>query len=198
MKILCFTDTHGSSEAFSVLKSKSRTVDLLICCGDFTIFERNMNSILKKFNSLGKPMLIIPGNHEISSSVEKACEKFKNITYINKSYYADDNVLILGLEGNGFTLKDRQFEKDSKRLLRIIKQHKEKKVVLVTHAPPYGTAHDEIYEEHCGNESIRKFIEKVQPSYALCGHIHENNYSKDMIGKTKTLNPGPNGRFIRI
>lgn len=198
MKILCFTDTHGSSEAFNVLKAKSRTADLLLCCGDFTVFERNMKNILNKFSSLGKPILLIPGNHEISSNVRDACDKFKNITYINNSYYADDNMLILGLEGNGFSLRDRQFEKDSKKFLRIIKQHKGKKIILMTHAPPYGTAHDEIYDEHCGNESIRKFIEKVQPDYALCGHIHENNYSKDKIGKTDTLNPGPKGRFIKL
>ncbi len=38
----------------------------------------------------------------------------------------------------------------------------------------------------------------MQPDIALCGHIHENNGTEDLIGKTHVINPGPLGRLIEL
>ncbi len=198
MRILAFADIHGSSAAIRTLKKKSRNVDLILNLGDFTIFQSDMQKIIKKLDAFGKPQLIIPGNHEDEEDVEKALSKTKNMIYLNESYYATDELIVLAAEGNGFSFRDPVFEKAAKKLARVLKHHKGKKYILMTHAPPYGTSHDSLAEEHCGNKSIRDFIRKTGPDYALCGHIHENFYTKDRIKKTITLNPGPMGRIITI
>ena len=58
--------------------------------------------------------------------------------------------------GGGFAMKDKIFEKESKKFEEKIKQGD--KVVLVTHAPPHDTRLDVINKEHLGNKSIIKFI----------------------------------------
>ena len=72
---------------------------------------------------------------------------------------------------------------------------KENKIILVTHAPPYKTKIDEIWGEHAGNKSIRKFIEQTKPVLAVSGHLHEC-VGGDMIRKTRVINPGYKGKVI--
>ena len=64
MKILIFTDTHGSESAYKELKKKAKDVDFIICCGDVTIFENDIEKIMKKLSQLGKDVFIIHGNHK--------------------------------------------------------------------------------------------------------------------------------------
>ncbi|MGM5482211.1 MAG: metallophosphoesterase family protein [Nanobdellota archaeon] len=198
MKILAFTDMHGSMKAFNAIKKKSKKAELILCCGDFTIFEIEIEEIIKKLDSLEKPMLIIPGNHEKDSTVEKLCKRTNNLHYINGTYYEDNNILVFGAEGNGFSIRDKHFEKMAKKFKRVHKRNKNKPYILITHAPPYGTRHDLLIDEHCGNKTIRDFIKDTQPLYAFCGHIHENSYTKDTIEDTTTINPGPKGKIIEV
>ena len=198
MKILVFSDSHGSKSIMRKLKEKSKKVDLVLCCGDFTIFEQNLNNIIKEMDSWEKPILIIPGNHEYEDSVEKACSKSKNLIYVNESYYATDDLIVVGIEGNGFTIEDKKFKKTAKRLKRILAKHEDKKYILMTHAPPYKTKLDLLYEGHCGNKSVRDFIIDSKPIYAFSGHLHENSGKRDILGKTKVLNVGPIGKIINI
>lgn len=198
MKILAFTDIHGSSKAMQIIKTKSKNVDMIFCCGDITIFEQGLGKIIKNLDSLGKPVLIIPGNHETPEALEQECEKTKNIHFLDDSFFETNEYMILGAEGNGFSTEDKQFRKNSKKFKKILDKRKEKKFLLITHAPPYGTKQDLLMENHCGNKDIKKFIKETQPVYAFCGHIHENSYTKDKIGKTITINPGPKGRIINV
>ena len=107
-----------------------------------------------------------------------------------------DGHLFMGYGGGGFGFTDKNFEKIAERFKRLIRE--DDKVILVTHAPPYGTKTDKIGKEHCGNKSIRKFIEKEKPDLAICGHIHECAGKEDKIGKTKIVNPGWKGKILEI
>lgn len=198
MKVLAFTDMHGSLKAMQSIKSKSKSADMIFCCGDITIFEQDLEKIIKKLDSIGKPVLIIPGNHESPENLEDACEKTKNIHLLDDSFYETNEFIILGAEGNGFSTEDKQFRKNAKKFKKILAKRKGKKFLLITHAPPYETKHDLLMENHCGNKDIKKFIKETKPEFAFCGHIHENSYTKDKIGNTVTINPGPKGRLIKV
>lgn len=102
------------------------------------------------------------------------------------------------LEEGGFSLTDERFEKISKTWEKEIKENKDKKIILVTHAPPYGTKLDRALGEHCGNKSIAKFIKNNKVELAISGHFHENFGKRDKIGSTKLINPGPYGRLYKI
>ena len=141
---------------------------------------------------------IIHGNHEDASTFTKYSKKFSNIVFVHKRHFIADDVLFLGFGGGGFSAIDREFEKTSKKFRRIINDNKDKKIVLVTHAPPYKTRLDKIEDTYCGNKSIRKFAERNKIDLLICGHLHENFGKEDKIGKTKCINPGPFGKIVNI
>ena len=194
MKILAFVDLHGSNRALSELKEKAKKADIVICAGDISIFEENLDIILSKLNKFNLPILMIHGNHEDPVFLEKKCKKFKNIEFIHKKTKTIDDILFLGYGGGGFAKKDREFELWAKNFKNL----KNKKFVLITHAPPYKTKVDELVEGHAGNVSIRKFIEETKPLAAICGHLHENDGRVDNIGKTKVINPSYRGKIITL
>ena len=199
MKILAFTDIHGSLHAIRRIEQKIRTQkpDLLVCAGDISIFENGVMGILRKLNKLNKPLIIIHGNHEDASTFVKLSKSFKNINFIHKKHFIKDNVLFLGYGGGGFSIVDRDFERISHTFKKIIKDNNDKEIILVTHAPPYKTKLDRLVEGHCGNKSIRNFVEN-KIDLLICGHLHENFGKEDKIGKTKIINPGPFGKIIVV
>lgn len=192
MRILAASDIHGNLKALRELKEKSKFADLVLIAGDFTIFEQNIKQILTKINQLGK-VLIIPGNHESLKSIKYVNDYFPNIINIQEKIH-HHKVPIFGMEGNGFGTIDPYFEKISSQVLPIVKGQP---FILMTHAPPYKTELDKLERSsHCGNKSIRKFIERAKPKLAICGHIHENHGKIDQIKNTQIINPGPTGMLI--
>jgi len=201
MKLLAFTDTHGSLSALKRIEQKVKTQkpDLLVCAGDISIFEHGIIGITRKLNKLNKKIIIIHGNHEDASTFRKLSKLFKNITFIHKNYHIENGILFLGYGGGGFTLYDKEFDNTAKTKFRkIIKNNKDKKIILVTHAPPYKTRLDKLIQGHCGNKSIRYFVDKNRIDLLICGHLHENFGKEDKIKKTKYINPGPFGKIVEI
>ncbi len=200
MKILAFTDPHLSSFALKKIKSKvkKQKPDLLVCAGDISIFEQGLNIYLSKLNKLKIKTLMIHGNHEADKTLRKSCKRYKNLIFIHKKYYKQNNHLFLGYGGGGFSLVDPDFYKISKKFRKIIKKNKDKKIILITHAPPYKTKLDLVVGSHCGNKTIRNFIVKNKVDLHISGHLHENFNKKDKIKKTEIINPGPYGKIIKL
>lgn len=204
MKFLAVSDPHGSKKAFNAIKKKSKKVDYILLAGDFTIFGNNIRKIMKDYDSLDVPVLLIPGNHEIPEEVEAIAAKHDNLFYIDEMLVELGSTMIFAIEGNGFAQKDRHFEAVAKKLIPTIKKKKKEygkdfKLILMTHAPVYNTTTDKIWgDEHCGNDSIRKFIMKHKPLISIVGHIHETFGAEDTVGDTKVINPGPEGVVIEL
>lgn len=201
MKLLAFTDTHGSALALKRIehKVKSENPDFLVCAGDISIFEHGIARIFRRLNNLNKKIIMVHGNHEDNTTYTKYSNIFKNIIFIHKKYFIENNFLFLGYGGGGFSQRDREFEHLTKtRFKKIINQNKDKKIILVTHAPPYKTRVDKIGRNHAGNKSIRNFVENNRVDLHICGHLHENFGKEDKIGKTKIINPGPFGKIVEV
>ena len=198
MKLLAFTDMHLSLTAFAKLEKavKKQKPDFVVCCGDISIFEHNLDYIIKKLASLKCNILAVNGNHEDEHVMSKLCSKYPNINFIHRKSYIYGNYQFFGYGGDGFSYIDEDFEKLAKSFKRFAK--KDTKKILITHAPPYGTKLDILYGKHHGNKSIRNFIDQIKPALAICGHFHENFRVKHKLGKTLIVNPGPSGTLIRI
>jgi len=79
--------------------------------------------------------------------------------------------------------------------------------ILITHQPPYGyldlvknkEAPKTWNGKHAGSPIILDYINKHQPKYHICGHIHEGKGTVK-IGKTTVINAGHDGdhQFIEI
>ncbi len=201
MKILAFTDIHGSLHAIKRLEQKVKTQkpDLLVCAGDISIFEHGIIGILRKLNRLNKPLAIVHGNHEDDSTFRRLQKQFKNIIFVHKTHFMKENLLLIGYGGGGFSIADKEFEKiANNQFKKIIQKNRDKTILLVTHAPPYRTKLDKLVDGHCGNKSIRHFIEKSKIDFLICGHLHENFGKEDSIGKSKIINPGPFGKILVV
>jgi len=204
MKVLVFTDIHGDSLIISKLmqKVKKEKPDAMICAGDMTNFGFGLRSILKKFDSTGIPLFIIPGNHETDEEIRIYSRDMKNVRSIHLRPILFHSLYIIGCGGGGFTAQHAEFEMSEKKFADAMKKMKlqdhKYRTLIVTHQPPYKTELDLIFGEHVGSTSIRKFIREHQPDFCITGHIHENEGKQDHIGKTLVLNPGPLGKIMDI
>lgn len=196
MKILACVDVHGSFAALKKLNKKARSSDIVVCAGDLSIFEQHLDELVGMLDKLGKPVLVIPGNHETELALKNSCKKSKNVTYLHEKTFEREGYLFMGYGGGGFALVDNHFKQIARQFKRKIK--KGQKLILVTHAPPYGTKVDRIMGQHCGNKTIRQFIVKTKPDLVICGHLHETAGIEDKVSKTFIINPGPYGRVITI
>ena len=120
------------------------------------------------------------------------------MVFIHKSYYHQDNYIFLGYGGGGFSMVDKAFNKTGEKFKKTIKKNKDKKIIFVTHAPPYKTRVDLIVDNHCGNKTFKNFIVKNKVDLYICGHLHENFNKKDKIKNTLVINPGPYGKIVKI
>lgn len=196
MKILFFSDTHGDAKIMSELKVRSKETDICICAGDFTLMERNINEILKAFNSFGKKILLIHGNHEDEDRMREIIQAYKNIQFIHKAVHHIGDYVFMGYGGDGFSATDPAFEKVAK-FFRKESQGK-RRIIFVTHGPAYDTKIDVLGKEPRGNISYRAFIDDVKPHLAISGHLHENAGKHHKIGRTLFINPGKKGAVVEI
>ena len=197
MRILAFTDMHESLTALNRMKKQSKKADVIVCCGDISIFEGGLEFMMEELSAIKKEIIVVHGNHEDKNNMKKLC-KAKNVHFIHKNKKKIGDVLFIGYGGGGFNFEDPEFEKMTKKFEKWIKDSGAKKIVLVTHAPPYRTKLDNLYGESVGNISFRKFLVKGKVDLMLCGHLHENFNKKDKLKKTIIVNPGPSAKIITI
>ncbi len=205
MKILAFTDFHGDEKIIAkILKNiKKENPDVLVCTGDFTVFGKNLNKIMSKF-LVGKPLVFIPGNHEDNEKSLYVFAKKPEALLVHQTAIVVGGVLFVG-SGGGIYGKNEPTLDISKKLLALKiknfkKNHPTGKVVFLTHRPAHGTKCDFMPEikENVGAINITEFIKKNPIDLHICGHIHECFDTRDKIGKTITMNPGPDGTIIKI
>ncbi|MDD4877445.1 MAG: metallophosphoesterase [Candidatus Nanoarchaeia archaeon] len=196
MKILAFVDTHGIKKAFEEILKKSKDADILLCAGDFTSWGKDTEKWIQFLEKAGKPLILTYGNHENEKEVAEVCRKYSFCVYLHRAAYEYGEYLFFGFGGGGFSEKNPDFERIAER---VKKDAKGKKLILITHGPPYGTALDYLPSTgHRGCKSIRKFIEEAKPMAAISGHLHETSGRTDLIGKTFVINPGPAGAMLKV
>jgi uncharacterized protein len=74
-----------------------------------------------------------------------------------------------------------------------------KPLYLVVHFPPLGTRLDEFAAgKHAGSPTLREWVDRVQPLYLFCGHIHECAGRSDRLGGTQAFNVGKKGYTLEV
>ncbi|MBT4446244.1 hypothetical protein HOA92_03550 [archaeon] len=197
MKFLVFSDVHEDMKQINKLekRAKEEDIEFIIVAGDFTTFNRSLRVVFKKFNSWGKPVYVIPGNHEEGEEYDNTIKEYSNLVDLHKSAVERDNYVFLGFGGDGFSRQDPEFRKIARKWYGNFKN---KKVVLITHGPAYKSKLDKLGKRHIGNIDYRKFIERIKPKLAISGHLHETIGEIDKIGNTKLINPCWDGMVIEL
>ena len=196
LRILVSSDFHGSLSAFQKVadESKRLEVNLLVVCGDITNFgtAKQAEKLLSNLDELEFPVLFVPGNCDMPSVLEV---ETKNCFNLHGKCIELDNYVFIGVGGAPLSPLQTPLEFPEEEIsetleVAISKCPKNKKLMLVSHTPPFNTKIDLAFNgEHIGSQSIRKFIEKHQPPTVFCGHVHEAR-GIDRIGNTIIVNPG--------
>src|SRR3989338_5839910 len=198
MKFFAFTDIHEDKKSLQMLLHRAAEADInfVICTGDFSNFGRGMVNVLTEFNALGKNLYFIPGNHEEHLELlDKINLEFPHCFNLHRKALAIKEYIFLGYGGGGFAQEDAEFRKIAREWYG---KFNGKKIVLVTHQPPYGTKLDWLGNRYVGNKDFTAFTLRIKPKLALSGHLHETVGEIDVIGETKIANPGWEGMVIEL
>jgi Icc-related predicted phosphoesterase len=194
MKILLFTDVHADKESLEKILEKSKDCDVMLCCGDISVFGSGLKRTMQTLRKSGKKMFLTHGNHEMITELKDLCDGKLDI-FLHKEFVKFEDVTFIAYGGGGFSERDERLDSWIKSLKGKIRG----KTIFFTHAPPYGTKLDKLpYLGYRGSKSVREAIETLEPDLFVSGHFHETFLKKDKIGNTLLINPGPGGTLLEI
>lgn len=198
MKLIAFTDIHGSYERVDKILSTEKRYDAIIIGGDLTTMgsAREAEDALTLFLSHGKPVLVVAGNMD-PPQLEETFSQLE--VSINARGVILANVGVFGVSASPFSPLHTPYEISEEEILKRAEKgwnmvQSAQWKIFVPHAPPRKTKLDQIRSgDHVGSVSVRSVIEKHQPDVVVCGHIHESR-GQDVIGRSQAINCGPAGK----
>ena len=204
LKICSFSDIHGNLD-FTI-----KACDLVLICGD--IVPLNIQSFTKPserwfkntFNPKKKKKtcdkdVCVGGNHDkwLCNHEDKAREILsaqEKVVYLNCEVYDYNGITIYGtplckiFSNWSFMIpyeeQDKIYDSQLPSLPKID--------ILMSHDSPYGVSDIVLQKDcpwadgsHIGNESLRRFCEKLNPRYNVKGHLHSCNHGCEMLNDTE-------------
>lgn len=200
VKILAAGDIHGDVNQVKKLAKKAaeENVDFVVISGDLTLGEESVEGLIGPFKAVGKKVLLIPGNHETLATTDFLAELYGMKNLHGYSVYTDD----VGIFGAGsaniglFQLSENELTDVLTKGLSKVKDKQKK--IMVTHVHPADTLMSKFTHIFPGSTAVKQFIDKNQPDIAICSHVHEAEGMEEMIGKTRLINVGKEGKVIEL
>jgi uncharacterized protein len=197
VKLLIFSDIHADYPALESLMA--READFYFAAGDLVNWARGIERVGPILARRGERVYVLPGNHESTSDIAGLCAGF-GLHDFHGSSLELNGYQIAGLGYSNPTPFDTPGEYSEAELgERLQKFAQLKPLILICHCPPKSTSLDRVRQGvHAGSSAVREFVEKYQPDYFFCGHIHEAAGVEEQIGKTKCWNVGKKGYLLEI
>jgi Icc-related predicted phosphoesterase len=196
-RALIFSDIHNDSHALEKLMEIE--ADYYFAAGDLVSWARGLDKMGDVMKRRAGRMYVLPGNHESEQDIARFCERYGFTNFHGGTLQvADKHIAALGYSNP--TPFDTPGEYSEEELAARLEKFADlKPLVLICHAPPVHTALDRIKEGlHAGSRAVRDFIEKHQPEYFFCGHIHEAEGTVIQIGPTRAQNVGKRGYVLDL
>jgi Icc-related predicted phosphoesterase len=159
------------------------------------IYFSNKKEYFKKLAALsnyGLCFVLGNDNHPIYREVGL---KHKNVYDVHTNPLVIDNFVIIGLEGapserpfNYILSSDDKTVK--KHLNNMAKKYKNKKIIILSHAPPYNILDYAMRfgERHIGSKPLLEFIKEKKPLLVVCGHVHRWGGNETLFENTHVIN----------
>jgi hypothetical protein len=194
MRIIAFTDVHGSYDRLEAILRKESTFDVVVIGGDLTTHGTTdeAGAVIERVQKFGKPVFAVAGNMDLPS-FDSAYEALG--VNINAKGVVIDDTGFFGVAASPFTPMNTPYEISETEIARRASMgwkdvESARRKIFVPHAPPRGTKLDRIViGKHVGSVAAREFVELHQPDVLICGHIHEAR-GVDTLGKTQMVNCG--------
>lgn len=197
MKLLIFSDIHGDKAALEKLMAMD--ADYYFAAGDLANFGRGLDAMGLILKKRAERMYVLPGNHESENDIARLCREFGFHDFHGQKIEIEGyHVAGLGYSNpTPFNTPGEYSEEELKE--RLDKFAGLDPLVLICHTPPKETPLDRAAEgKHYGSEAIREFIEREQPRYFYCGHVHEAAGRQATIGRTRGWNVGKRGHLLEL
>jgi len=201
MKILIFSDIHGDRRALE--RILAQPADVYIAAGDLATFGKGLERCGEILKPLGERLWVLPGNHETHDDTRALCERFGFVDFhrqLRSLESASGVTRWAGLGYSNVTPFDTPGEYSEEEIANALSAFDGiPGLYLVVHFPPYNTKLDEFAPgKHAGSPALREWVERAQPAYLFCGHIHETAGLVDHLGSTVCINVGKHGHTVEL
>ncbi len=197
MKLFIFSDIHADYAALE--RAMNTDADRYFAAGDLVNWARGFDRVGPILAQRAENLYILPGNHESEADIVRLCadshlHNFHGATLELNGHH------VAGLGYSNPTPFDTPGEYSEAELAeRLAKFAGLAPLILICHCPPKDTPLDRIRDKvHGGSTAVRDFIERHQPDYFFCGHIHEAAGVETTMGKTRCRNVGKKGYLLEI
>lgn len=197
MKLLIFSDIHGDKAALEKLMAVD--ADYYFAAGDLANFGRGLDAMGPIMRKRAERMYVLPGNHESETDIARFCLEFGFHDFHGRTMEIE-GYHVAGLGYSNVTPFNTPGEYTEPELREHLNRFSGlDPLVLICHTPPKSTALDRAAEgRHFGSEAVREFIEREQPIYFYCGHIHEAAGQEVLLGRTQGWNVGKSGQLLEL
>ena len=197
MKLLIFSDIHNDWKALDRLLAIE--ADYYIAAGDQVTWGKGIERAGEILAQRRGKMYVLPGNHESAEMVAGMCAR-QGLHDLHGRHIQVGKWHVAGLGYSSPTPFHTPGEYSEAEIEERLQKFSDfSPLVLVCHAPPYGTELDQVRPGlHAGSRSVREFIEKYQPAHFFCGHIHEAEGVEIAMGRTRAKNVGKGGHLLEL
>jgi Icc-related predicted phosphoesterase len=156
IRILCVSDYHREktvADNVERLAAKEK-VDVIINAGDF-LSQEFAQKVLSatKFRTF-----VVRGNWDYDVKVRNI-----RVTFLSNNAAEYKGYYFIGADYRHYS-----------ELMKLVKGKDPKKIVLLTHDPPYDILDTSFFGSSAGSVELREFDEKIRPALHVFGHIHES------------------------
>ena len=197
LKLLVFSDIHNDWKALEKLLAIE--ADLYLAAGDLVTWGKGLDRCGEILQARSDKVYVLPGNHESAADTRAMCSRF-HLHDFHQQHMALGAWHLAGLGYSNPTPFDTPGEYSEAEIAENLAPFAAlDPLVLVCHAPPHGTALDQIRPGlHAGSRSVREFIETHRPAWFFCGHIHEAEGAAIEMGPTRARNVGKKGYLLEL
>jgi Icc-related predicted phosphoesterase len=196
-KLIIFSDIHNDWKTLEgILRVEA---DWYISAGDQVTWGRGLERCGQILKTRGERTWVLPGNHESAAQIATFCGQY-GLNNLHERHFAAGAWHVAGLGYSNPTPFNTPGEYSEAQIAERLEPFADlQPLVLVCHAPPYGTALDQIRPGvHAGSTAVRDFIARCQPAHFFCGHIHEAEGVSVEMGPTRARNVGKKAYLLEL
>jgi uncharacterized protein len=197
MRLLIFSDIHNDKRALERLLDIE--ADYYFAAGDMITWAKGIDQMGPVLARRAGRMHVIPGNHESEADVDILCNRYGLSNFHGRTMEIG-GYWVGGLGYSSPTPFNTPGEYSEQELGRRLERFSRfDPLMMVCHCPPKGTLLDRIGEGlHAGSTAVKDFIDRRQPRYFFCGHIHEAEGVSIQMGVTQAVNVGKKGYLLEL
>src|SRR5262245_53571491 len=142
MKVLIFSDIHNNLTALRRLIAVE--ADYYVAAGDLVSWGRGLDSCGEILREKAGRVWVLPGNHESAEQIASFCAKFGLLDFHGQTMEVGGRKLG-GLGYSNPTPFQTPGEYSEEELAERLRRFAGiERLILICHAPPYGTALDQV------------------------------------------------------